>query len=112
MAVSVRLEQRLHPVGRTGELEPPRQLHHLELGGAVLARQRLEHFRRVGLGQPGGRAVHQLPHSLVVEPRQPTHQGRQRLGPELLEQLRQLLFGGVHRRFVQRLDQLGEGVPL
>src|SRR2546427_63773 len=33
-------------------------------------------------------------------------------GAELLEQLRQLLFGGVYRRFVQRLDQLGERVPL
>src|SRR5438067_10768655 len=50
--------------------------------------------------------------ALVVEPRQPPDQRHQGLGTQLLKQLRQLLLGGVHRRLVQRLDQLRERLPL
>jgi len=38
--------------------------------------------------------------------RDPHHQRRERFGSELLEQLGQILFGGVDRGFVERLQEL------
>src|SRR5205823_5644287 len=107
-----RREQRLHPVRRAGELEATGELDHLQLRGAVLAAQGLEHFAGVRLRQPGGGCLHEILDPLVVELGDPAHERRQRFGAELLEQLGQLLLGGVHRRLVERLQQLRQRVAL
>src|SRR3989440_752026 len=102
----------LHAFRCARELQAPRQLHHLELGGAVLAGERLEDLARVRLGQSGGGGLHQIPHALVVQLGDPHHQGRERVGPELLEQLGQLVLGGMDGRFVERLEELRQRVVL
>jgi len=53
------LQQRAHPVGRSGEFEPARKLDHLELNGGVGAGERLEHFRGMRLSQALGRCLNE-----------------------------------------------------
>src|SRR2546429_2079190 len=52
----------LHAFRCARELQAPRELHHLELGGAVVAGEGLEYLGGVGLRQPGRRPLDEVAH--------------------------------------------------
>ena len=62
--------------------------------------------------QPLRRGLDEILHALVAEFGEPSHEGAERLRPQLPEQLAQFVFGRMARRFVERLQQLRQRVGL
>ena len=94
-------EQIRHPINGALQLEPSCKLDHLELRRGIVTRQRAQHFVGIRLGETLGRRLHQLAHTGVREARHPPHQREQGRGSQLGEQLREIFFTRMDRRFVQ-----------